>query len=70
MSRILQRKQQFTVGKTDENGTTILYEDAPGGMRKIRCPKCNQFATPAKQADAKNRFTCTGCGTSFSSMRM
>lgn len=39
-----------TSGKS-VGGVSVIKESAKGGMRKIRCPKSQQLATPTRRAD-------------------
>lgn len=66
MKRI-QRTDSLKNPKTLSDGTQVLYESAPGGMRKIRCPKCQaSFAVPTRAANGKQVYRCT-CGAQFTS---
>jgi hypothetical protein len=44
------------------DGTEILKE-APGGMKKIRCPRCTGLAVPV--AGKSNLLQCQVCHTKF-----
>lgn len=71
MMKTANRKQQFTNAKVDPTtGLSILFEDAPGGARKIRCPTCGGFAAPSVNSQGKVDYTCSGCGTVFRCTKM
>jgi hypothetical protein len=54
----------------NSGGKVVLYEDGPGGQRKIRCPKCSGLATPSRSPGGKNVATCGSCQASFTSTAM
>lgn len=51
-------------------GKVVLFEDGPGGQRKIRCPKCGGVAVAARSNGGKNVAKCGSCQTSFTSTAM
>ena len=36
------------------NGSAVVYEGAPGGARKLRCPGSHQLAVPARTRDGSS----------------
>lgn len=51
------------------DGTTVLHESAPGGMRKMRCPNSHQLATPAQQKDGSSILRTPG-GSAYRTVRL
>ncbi len=49
---------------------TVIKTASPGGMRKVRCPKCHGMAVPTKNARGQDILKCGQCGQEFSSLRM
>jgi hypothetical protein len=44
---------------------TVVLKQAEGGMRRLRCPKCQQLAVPATRNDGTQIYRCA-CGAEFS----
>lgn len=66
----VQRTHRLDQGRDVGNGVSVKYEETPGGMRKVRCPKCgSQYAVPAKTANGKDVLKCN-CGAVITSTRM
>lgn len=61
--RTIQRARQV-------GGVTVIKSATPGGMRKVRCPKCHGMAVPSKNAQGKDILKCGQCGCEFSSRPM
>lgn len=52
------------------NGTTVIKQ-AEGGMKHIRCPKCQKIAIPSVDTRTGTPvLQCGGCGTQFTSTPM
>lgn len=54
-------------GTRDAKGTTIL-KGGNGGIRKIRCPSCQNQAQPA--AHDPTLYTCPNCRSQFRTQKM
>lgn len=50
------------------NGT-VLISGGEGGLRRMRCPKCQMLATETTR-DGQPVVKCPGCGTAYTSTRM
>lgn len=48
----------------------VLLKQAEGGMRRIRCPKCNQLAKPTRRPDGTEVLQCVGCGAAYKSLAL
>jgi DNA-directed RNA polymerase subunit RPC12/RpoP len=46
---------------------TVVLKQAEGGMRRIRCPKCQMLAMPVTHANGTKVYKCGGCGTEYTS---
>ena len=53
-----------------KGGPVILKEGVPGGLRKMRCPKCHGIITGANTHTGKKVQRCCRCGTQFTSKSM
>lgn len=53
-----------TRGKSIGNGIIELKKQAPGGMRKIRCPFCKKIAVGQRNAQGQSVVKCM-CGREF-----
>jgi len=49
------------------NKNTVVLKEADGGMRRIRCPKCQSLAAPVTRPNGQKVLQCGGCGTQFTS---
>lgn len=58
-----------TRGRRLTNGVIELKTQAPGGMRKIRCPFCKNLAMAQRSAQGKAIVKCS-CGRVFSSQQI
>ena len=51
-------------------GATLIYAESPGGLRKIRCPRCQQsMAMPSNTPNGQKCYVCP-CGCRFTSTGM
>lgn len=51
-------------------GVGLIYAEAPGGMRKLRCPRCQQSLATASRTPDGNVVYCCPCGCRFQSTGM
>jgi len=51
----------------NSGGKALVYADTPGGVRKLRCPKCGGVAVESIGNGGKRSATCGTCGTAFTS---
>ena len=66
----IQRTNNLDHVKVTPSGVKVVYESAPGGMRKICCPKCGAAnAVPATSTNGTPILRC-GCGAQFTSRPM
>ena len=69
--KAIQRTDSLKTTKTLADGKTQeVYAAAPGGMRKIQCPRCaSNNAIPSKGNNGQTVYRCS-CGAQFTSVRM
>lgn len=48
----------------------VILKKAPGGERKIRCPKCQGLAVPALSRNGTKVLRCSTCSTEFTSTKL
>ena len=66
----INRTHRMEEGRKLPDGKTLLYEEVPGGMRKIRCPRCqHSIAVPLQTPDGKTTYRCK-CGCTFQSTKL
>lgn len=53
-------------GTKDAKGT-VLLKGVQGGVKRIRCPKCQMLAVPATKQDGASVLLCGGCGAEYRS---
>lgn len=61
---------KFRRGQQVAPGVVVLKKTGEGGMRKLRCPKCQGVAVERRQPDGRVVNTCGTCGTTFASQAL
>lgn len=65
MAKPILRTHRMTTGSKLRNGSAVLFAGEPGGLRKMRCPKCQQIAHQQGEAvKGETRYSCP-CGAQF-----
>jgi DNA-directed RNA polymerase subunit RPC12/RpoP len=49
---------------------TVIKTATVGGMRQLRCPKCQGMATPTRSHTGQNIYRCMVCGAQFLSRKL
>lgn len=63
----INRKGPLNHAVTDDSGLGIVFADAAGGPRKLRCPNCREFATPSGMSGKNTTYLCPACRRFFTS---
>lgn len=66
----IQRNLRLDTEQKVAGGVTQIYAQEPGGMRKIRCPKCQNIAAPSTDMKGTPTVRCMSCGTQFQSIAL
>lgn len=70
MKRI-NRTVRMDTAQALKDGKVLVYANEPGGLRKIRCPKCQCLAAPTTDMTTnKTTIRCPSCGSVFTSTSM
>lgn len=67
MAKKINRKGSLNHVVTDADGLGVVFADAAGGPRKLRCPNCREFAAPLSNDGKGTKYACPGCRREFTS---